>query len=77
MVIILLDHTGNWETEWKGENGWETGWFVIPEFQGKGIATAAVRILIGQLARLNRDPIFAYPSVNNEASNAMCGNLIW
>lgn len=25
---------------------WETDWFVIPEFQGKGIATAAVRILI-------------------------------
>jgi len=59
----------------EGEKGWETGWFVIPEFQGKGLATAALRILIGQLAKLNRGPIFAYPSVNNEGSNAMCKKL--
>ncbi len=72
---VPVGHTGYWETEWNGEKGWETGWFVIPEFQGKGIATAAMRILIDQLATLNIDSVFAYPSVTNEASNAISKKL--
>lgn len=27
---------GYWETDWEGEKAWETGWFVLPEFQGLG-----------------------------------------
>ena len=45
-----VGNVGYWETEWDGQKGWETGWFVLPEFQGKGIATAAMRNLRSSLA---------------------------
>src|SRR3989442_13884024 len=25
---------GYWEKDWDGQKVWETGWFVLPEFQG-------------------------------------------
>jgi RimJ/RimL family protein N-acetyltransferase len=31
-----------WDREWKGEQVYEIGWGVVPEFQGRGIASAAV-----------------------------------
>jgi RimJ/RimL family protein N-acetyltransferase len=66
---------GYWETEWEGQKGWETGWFVLPELQGRGIATAATRLLIDHVARLSRRFLFAYPSVDNGQSNAVCRKL--
>src|ERR1700730_11096238 len=66
---------GYWETEWDGQKGWETGWFVLPEFQGKGIATTATRMLMDHVAKLSRRFLFAYPSVNNGPSNAICRKL--
>ena len=32
---------GYWEREWKGEAVYETGWKVLPAFQGRGLAVAA------------------------------------
>src|SRR5882757_347071 len=32
---------GFWEQTWRGEKVYETGWGVLPEFQGRGIAVAA------------------------------------
>ena len=66
---------GYWETEWDGQKGWETGWFVLPEFQGKGIATTATRMLVDHVGKLNRRFLFVYPSVNNSPSNAICRKL--
>ena len=66
---------GYWETEWDGQEGWETGWFVLPEFQRKGIATTATRLLMDHVAKLGRRFLFAYPSVNNGPSNAICRKL--
>jgi RimJ/RimL family protein N-acetyltransferase len=66
---------GYWETEWDGQEGWETGWFVLPEFQGKGIATTATRMLMDHVAKLSRRFLFAYPSVNNGPSNSICRKL--
>jgi RimJ/RimL family protein N-acetyltransferase len=37
---------GYWNREWHGETVCETGWSVLPEFQGRGIAVAATRALI-------------------------------
>ena len=68
-------NVGYWETEWDGQEGWETGWFVLPEHQGKGVATAATRMLVNHVAKLNRRFLFAYPSVNNQPSNAICRKL--
>lgn len=66
---------GFWETERDGQKEWETGWFVVPEHQGKGIATAATRLLIDHVAELGRRFLFAFPSVNNGPSNAVCRKL--
>ena len=70
-----VGNVGYWETEWDGQKGWETGWFVLPEFQGKGIATAAMRILVDHVAKLDRRFLFASPSVTNAPSNAICRKL--
>jgi RimJ/RimL family protein N-acetyltransferase len=64
---------GYWEKEWHGQTVWETGWFVLPEFQGQGLATIATRAVTEE-ARAQRKHRFlhAYPSVENGASNAIC-----
>lgn len=68
-------NVGFWEAEWDGQKGWETGWFVLPELQGRGIATAATKMLIDYVAKLGRGFLLAYPSVNNGPSNALCRKL--
>ncbi|HUK80281.1 MAG TPA: GNAT family protein [Nitrososphaerales archaeon] len=70
-----VGNVGYWEADQDGQKGWETGWFVLPEFQGKGIATAAIRMLVSKVAKLDRRYIFAYPSVDNAPSNAICRKL--
>ena len=64
---------GYWEREWQGRRVLETGWSVLPEFQGKGVATKAIRLLIDR-ARAEGKIRFmhAYPSVDNGPSNAIC-----
>jgi RimJ/RimL family protein N-acetyltransferase len=72
---VAAGHTGYWEREWEGQKGWETGWFILPELQGTGIATAAMRKLVNHVAKLDRRYLFAFPSVNNAPSNAICRKL--
>jgi RimJ/RimL family protein N-acetyltransferase len=64
---------GYWEHEWQGEKIWETGWSVLPEFQGKGIATQACKLVV-ELARGKQShrQIHAFPSPENGPSNAIC-----
>ncbi|MEV2237140.1 GNAT family N-acetyltransferase [Micromonospora sp. NPDC049891] len=51
----------------------EIGWMVLPEFQGRGLASRAVRTLL-DLARADGrwGLIHAFPSTTNAASNAIC-----
>jgi RimJ/RimL family protein N-acetyltransferase len=67
---------GYWEREWRGEQVFEMGWSVLPQFQGRGVASAATRQLI-DLARAERSLRFvhAYPSIDNAPSNAICRRL--
>ena len=67
---------GFWEREWRGAQVWETGWAVVPEFQGRGIAGEATAQAI-ELAREERKHRFvhAFPSVENVPSNAICRKL--
>jgi RimJ/RimL family protein N-acetyltransferase len=67
---------GYWEREANEGQVWETGWMVLPEFQGRGIATEATRQVI-DLCRAERTHqyLYAYPSVDNEPSNAICRKL--
>jgi RimJ/RimL family protein N-acetyltransferase len=80
-ILAGPDHTpagnvGYWESEWKGQKGWELGWFVLPDFQRRGIATAATRQVIEVLSKLQRHKsVFAFPSVDNHPSNAICRRL--
>ncbi len=69
-------NVGYWESEWKGRVGWEMGWFVLPEFQGRGIATEATRLVIELIEKLQSHRfVFAFPSVDNHQSNAICRKL--
>lgn len=65
---------GHWDTEWRGEPVRETGWFVLPELQGRSIGSAAV-VLIVEDARAHsggRALLTAFPAVENVPSNALC-----
>ena len=64
---------GYWEKEWLDERVWETGWSVLPEFQGQGVATnAALAIIDMARAEQKHRYLHAFPSVENGASNAIC-----
>ncbi|MDA4124780.1 MAG: GNAT family N-acetyltransferase [Thaumarchaeota archaeon] len=74
--VAPAGNVGYWDSEWKGQKAWEVGWFVLPDFQRRGIATAATRIVLESLAKLEGPKlVFAGPSVDNHASNAMCRKL--
>jgi RimJ/RimL family protein N-acetyltransferase len=64
---------GYWEKAWQGRHIWETGWSVLPEFQGKGVATGATAAVV-ERARVEGKHQFmhAFPSVDNSPSNAIC-----
>jgi RimJ/RimL family protein N-acetyltransferase len=67
---------GYWETDWEGERVWETGWFVLPELQGQGVATQAMRLMIQIVSGLSGYKyIVAFPSTDNGPSNAIARKL--
>jgi RimJ/RimL family protein N-acetyltransferase len=64
---------GVWETRHGGESLYETGWMVLPAHQGRGIASAALALLIERVREEPRFPsIHAFPPVTNAPSNALC-----
>lgn len=67
---------GYWEKEWRGETIYETGWSVIPEFQGRGIAAVATTMTI-EVARSDGKHrfLYAFPGPDNAGSNAICRKL--
>lgn len=83
MFKIIKEETGEavgsvgyWERDWRGERVYEMGWSVIPAFQGRGIAGIATAKAVAK-ARSERKHRFlhAFPSVDNQASNAICRKL--
>lgn len=64
---------GWWSTQWRGEAVHETGWFVLPERQGRGIASASVALVTADARAHGTHPLLAaFPSVENVASNKVC-----
>jgi len=72
----LAGSVGYWNRTWKGEEVYEMGWGILPAYQGRGLATAAVSQAIENArAEGSRRVIHAYPGVDNPASNAVCRKL--
>lgn len=64
---------GYWDREGEGEPAYETGWSVLPTFQGRGIATQAIKAVLAVIkAEGKRHFVHAYPSTLNDPSNAVC-----
>jgi RimJ/RimL family protein N-acetyltransferase len=62
-----------WEREWQGEAVYEMGWSILPKFQGRGLATAAVLAAAAEARKQGKHRyVHAYPSVDNGASNGVC-----
>jgi RimJ/RimL family protein N-acetyltransferase len=70
---VVAGSVALWSHEVSGTPMSEIGWMVLPEFQGRGMAKAAVRMLLA-LAR-ERDRwglIHAFPAITNAPSNSVC-----
>jgi RimJ/RimL family protein N-acetyltransferase len=64
---------GIWSAEWRGEPIHETGWMVLPAFQGRRIASRALAEIISMAKADGRfRSVYAFPSVTNAPSNALC-----
>ena len=62
-----------WAREWREEPVYEMGWSILPEFQGQGLGTEAVRLAVERARSLgDRRSVHAFPSVDNAPSNAIC-----
>jgi RimJ/RimL family protein N-acetyltransferase len=62
-----------WSHENRGTAMSEIGWMVLPEFQGRGIATTAVRMLLALAREQDRwGLVHAFPAITNVPSNAVC-----
>jgi RimJ/RimL family protein N-acetyltransferase len=62
--------------DWRGGTVYETGWSVLPGFQGRGIAAEATRQVIEAARAEHRHRyLHAFPSIENAPSNAICRKL--
>lgn len=70
---VVVGSIGFWAQTWDGEPVYETGWTVLPGFQGRGVATAATRAVAAEARAAGlRRHLHAFPSADNAASNAVC-----
>ncbi|MFC9821133.1 GNAT family N-acetyltransferase [Streptomyces erythrochromogenes] len=80
MFRVVLEASGDsagsigfWERQWRGEPVYEAGWGILPEFQGRGLAVAALAELLSYVrAHGSRDRVHAFPGTDHPASNAVC-----
>ncbi|MGV9942687.1 GNAT family N-acetyltransferase [Streptomyces sp. NPDC003401] len=84
MYRVVLDGGGETvgsigyrERLWRGEPVRETGWGVLPEFQGRGLAARAARAVVEVTRRAARDTgghrtLHAFPGAAHPASDGVC-----
>jgi RimJ/RimL family protein N-acetyltransferase len=71
--LAVVGSVGYWEKVWQGETVYETGWGVLPPYQGRGIAPAAAVAAASRAAAEGKHRfVHAFPSVDHPASNAVC-----
>ncbi|WP_040950598.1 GNAT family N-acetyltransferase [Gorillibacterium massiliense] len=80
--VVQLPHrekvgsVGYWDSDWQGEEVYETGWSILPLYQNKGLATAAMLQVIGIVKRERKyRSIHAFPAIDNPGSNGVCRKL--
>ena len=62
-----------WSDAVAGELRSEAGWAILHEYQGRGLATEALRLLIARAREDGRwGDIHAFPGASNGPSNAVC-----
>ncbi|MET8545438.1 GNAT family N-acetyltransferase [Kitasatospora sp. NPDC004799] len=65
-----------WSDQEDGETVSEIGWMVLPEHQGRGLAKAAVRLVLDAAAEDGRwGAVHANPGTTNGPSNGICRAL--
>ena len=75
-TAAAMGSVGYWERDWRGGKVWETGWSVVPEFQGHGIATeGTVQVIERARAEGTHRFLHAFPEPDNGPSNAICRKL--
>jgi RimJ/RimL family protein N-acetyltransferase len=73
---VAAGSVGYWEIERQGQQVWETGWSVLPEFQGQGIATRGMAVMLERARSEGKHRfIHAFPGTANAPSNALCRKL--
>lgn len=69
--IVLPEGVAGTIGIWPSDGHYETGWCVLPAFQGKGVASRALALLLEKAGRTFPE-IHAYPPVDNAPSNGLC-----
>ena len=72
----VLGTIGLWQINGPNSQTFEMGWFVLPEYQGRGVATKAAHQILSE-AGSNPEICYvhAFPSISNSASNAIAGKI--
>lgn len=65
-------YAGWWEEDQDGDPVYEIGCAVEPAWQGRGVATEALRRVVALAATRGDRPVVGYANAENEASNALC-----
>ena len=64
---------GIWQHDWEGEAIHEIGWTLLPSHQGRGVASAALALLLERVREADAfETIHAFPGVTNGPSNGLC-----
>jgi RimJ/RimL family protein N-acetyltransferase len=78
LVIVTDDGTAAgtvslWDHEWEDDTIDEVGWMVLPEHQGRGLASAGVAEALRRADEAARwQVLHAFPATTNGPSNALC-----
>jgi RimJ/RimL family protein N-acetyltransferase len=65
-----------WDRAWRGEDVFEIGWSVLPQFQGRGVAGKGTALAIDEARSQKKHRfMYAFPSVDNAPSNGICRKL--
>jgi len=73
---VSAGSVGYWDHEWGDGLVAEVGWSILPPYQGRGFAVAAMRALITVASSGHRYArMHAFPRIENAASNAVCRRL--